>query len=150
MTHLRDVNTEIVARGYDAFSAMDLPTLTEVLSPDCVWIVGGRNKLSATYHGRDATLDYFGKLLSATAGAFRISVLTVTEVVPDTVLVSAHLTAAGNGRTFDEEVVQELRLRNRQVVSCRTFLQNGHLFDELIGSAQIVLPTQSGRQSSTV
>ena len=137
-----ETNTQRTARAYAAFSAGDLQTLTELLHPDCVWIVGGDNRLTGTYHGRDATFDYFGKLLEATGGTLALSVLTINEVVPDTVLVTAHATAKANGRVFDEEIVQQLHLRNGQCVACRTFVENGHLWDALVGSAQIVLPTQ--------
>ena len=142
---MAETNTQIVARAYAAFSAGDLATLSAVLNPDCVWIVGGDNRLTGIYHGRDATFDYFGKLLEATGGTFTISVLTVTEIVPDTVMVAAHVTAKANGRGFDEEIVQQLHLRHGQVVACRTFVENGHLWDALVGPGQIVLPSQQER-----
>ena len=146
MTTSRETNTQIVARGYAAFSAGDLPTLSEVIAQDCTWVVGGQNALSGTYHGRDAVFDYFGRLLEVTHGAFQITVLTITEPVPDTVLITCHVMAAANGRTFDEEVVQQMHLRQGVVTGCRTFVENGHLWDALIGPAQIVLPTQAQRE----
>jgi len=142
---MTETNTQRTARAYAAFSAGDLTTLTELLSPDCVWIVGGDNRLTGMYHGRDATFDYFGRLLAITGGTFSISVLTINEVVPDTVLVAAHVTAKANGREFDGEVIQQLHLRNGQCIACRTFVENGHLWDALVGAGQIVLPTQQQR-----
>ena len=144
---MSETNTQLTARAYEAFSAGDLTTLSELINPDCVWIVGGDNRLTGTYHGRDATFDYFGKLLEATSGSFTISVLTITEIVPDTMIVTAHVTASAGDRTFDEEVIQQLHLRNGQAIACRTFTENGHLWDALIGPAQIVLPTQAQRAS---
>jgi len=142
---MTETNTQRTARAYAAFSAGDLTTLAELMSPDCVWIVGGDNRLTGMYHGRDATFDYFGKLLDATGGTFTISVLTINEVVPDTMLVTAHVTAKANGREFDEEIVQQLHLRNGQCIACRTFVENGHLWDALVGPGQIVLPRQQQR-----
>ena len=142
---MTETNTQRTARAYAAFSAGDLTTLSELLNPDCVWIVGGDNQLTGMYHGRDATFDYFGRLLEATGGTLTISVLTINEIVPDTVLVTAHVTAKAHGRSFDEEIVQQLHLRNGQCIACRTFVENGHLWDALIGPAQIVLPTQQSR-----
>lgn len=146
---MAETNTQRIARAYAAFSAGDLTTLSELINADCVWIVGGDNRLTGMYHGRDATFDYFGKLLEATAGTFSISVLTINEIVPDTVIVTAHVTAQADGREFDEEIVQQLHLRNGQAIACRTFVENGHLWDALVGPAQIVLPTQSQRESVT-
>jgi ketosteroid isomerase-like protein len=142
-----ETNTQRTARAYAAFSAGDFNTLSEFISPDCVWIVGGDNRLTGNYHGRDATFDYFGKLVEATAGTFTLSVLTINEVVPDTVIVTAHAQASARDRKYDEEIVQQLHLRNGQVIACRTFVENGHLWDALIGPARITLPAQGLRES---
>jgi len=142
-------NTTLTARAYAAFSAGDMTTLAELISPDCVWIVGGNNRLSGMYHGRDATFDYFGKLMEATNGTFSITVLTVTEIVPDTMIVACHVTASAGGNSFDGEVIQQLHLRHGQAIACRTFVENGHLWDALVGPAQIVLPSQAAREGVT-
>lgn len=142
-----ETNTQRTARAYAAFSAGDLATLSELINHDCVWIVGGDNRLTGTYHGRDATLDYFGKLIEATAGTFTLTVLTITEIVPDTMIVTAHVTARAGDRVFDEEVIQQLHLRNGQAIACRTFVENGHLWDALIGPGQITLPSQVTRET---
>src|SRR4051794_20315860 len=141
---MAETNTDLTRRAYTAFAAGDLKALTELISPDCVWIVGGNNKLSGTYHGRDATFDYFGKLMEATEGTFTITVLTINEVDPDTMIVTAHVNASANGITYDEEVIQQLHLRHGQAVACRTFVENGYRFDALIGGSQtITLPGQT-------
>ena len=143
-TSTAETNTERTARADAAFSAGDLRTLGELLSPDCVWIVGGHNRLSGTYHGREATFDYLGKVIDATDGTFELTVLTITEIVPDTVIVTAHVTARVGDRGFDEEIVQQLHLRNGQAVACRTFAENGHRWDALIGPPRsITLPDQA-------
>ena len=142
-------NTTLTARAYAAFGSGDLRTLAELISPDCVWIVGGNNRLSGNYHGRDATFDYFGKLIDATDGTFTITVLTITEIVPDTMIVTSHVTASAGGGTFDGELIQQLHMRHGQAIACRTFVENGHLWDALIGPAQITLPGQASRASVT-
>lgn len=142
-----ETNTQRTARAYAAFNAGDLTTLSELISPDCVWIVGGDNRLTGNYHGRDAVFDYFGKLVEATAGTFTLSVLTINEVVPDTMIITAHVQASAGNRNYDEEIVQQLHLRNGQVIACRTFVENGHLWDALVGPGRITLPKQSARAS---
>jgi ketosteroid isomerase-like protein len=142
---MAETNTDRLRRAYAAFSAGDLQTLTELISPDCVWIVGGSNKLSGSYHGRDATFDYFAKLVVATQGTFQITVLTATEVVEDTCIVTAHASATANGISYDEEVVQQFHMRHGQAVATRTFVENGHLWDALIGPSSITLPGQATR-----
>ena len=143
---MAETNTQRTARAYAAFSAGDLTTLTELISPDCVWIVGGDNRLTGMYHGRDATFDYFGKLVEATNGTFTITVLTINEIHPDTMIITSHVQATNGDRTFDEELIQQLHLRNGQAIACRTFVENGHLWDALVGPAQITLPSQGQRE----
>ena len=143
----QESNTELTARAYAAFSASDLRTLSQLISADAVWIVGGNNRLTGMYHGRAAIFDYFGQLLEATGGTLTLTVLTITEIVPDTVIVTSHATAQAGDRTFDEELVQQLHLRNGQAIACRTFLENGHLWDALVGLKEIALPTEPTRKS---
>ena len=144
---MSEPNTERIRRGYAAFSSGDLNTLAELISPDCRWVVGGDNRLTGTYSGRDATFDYFAKLLDATDGTFQVTLLQATEVVPDTVLVVATASASARGTSYDEQVVQQHLLRQGQIVECRTFVENGHLWDQLIGPKQITLPSQGTRES---
>ena len=143
-------NTELTARAYQAFTTGDLETLSQLISPDCVWIVGGNNRLSGTYHGRDATFDYFGKLIDATDGTFQITVLTIDEIDPDTMIVTAHVTASGPGGSYDEEIVQQLHLRHGQAIACRTFLENGYRWDAMIGGSPVITLPDQNRAASTV
>lgn len=132
-------NIALVRQGYAAFSRGDMTALAELLHPDVEWFVGGSNALSGTYVGRDATFTYFGRLLSLTEGTASVEVLELTEPVPGTVLAMVRVHAESRGQVFDEDAVQQIELRDGLAVSCRTFLQNGHLYDALIGPAVILL-----------
>jgi uncharacterized protein len=129
----------LVRQGYDAFSRGDMTALAEVLHPDVEWFVGGDNALTGGYSGRDATFSYFGRLFARTNGTATVEVLELTEPYPGTVLAMVHLHAEANGHVFDEDGVQQIEVKDGLVVSCRTFLQNGHLYDDLIGRAVIEL-----------
>ena len=65
-------NETQLRRGYNAFNAGDMATLTEVFSPDAVWHVPGRNPLSGEKRGRDAVFAYFGKLGELSNGTFHV------------------------------------------------------------------------------
>ena len=39
-------NEDLLRRGYDAFAVGDLQTLREIMDPDVVWHVPGRNPLA--------------------------------------------------------------------------------------------------------
>lgn len=142
---MTETNAERCRRAYAAFSALDMGTLSELIANDAAWIVGGRNALSGIYHGRSSVFDYFGKLFGATEGTLQLELLTLTEIVPDTVVACVNVTASARGVTFDEEIVQQLHLRQGQAIACRSFVENGYLWDELIGAAVITLPEQQAR-----
>ena len=66
-------NVTIVQRGYDAFNAADIDTLTEVFDENIVWHLPGRSSMANDYHSRDATLAYFGQIGERTGGTFQPS-----------------------------------------------------------------------------
>jgi ketosteroid isomerase-like protein len=67
-------NVELTRRGYAAFAAGDLATMTELIADDVTWHVTGTGPLSGTYHGRDAVFGLFGRLAEETGGTFRLEV----------------------------------------------------------------------------
>jgi len=59
-------NAELARRGYEAFGTGDMAVLAELIAENAVWHLGGRNRLSGDYEGRDAI---FGLLGSCRTGA---------------------------------------------------------------------------------
>jgi hypothetical protein len=137
-----DDNLSLTQQGYDAFARGDMTALAELLAPDVQWFVGGENALSGRYSGRDATFEYFGKLLRLTGGSITVEVLALTEPMPDTVIALVRVHAEGNGMEFDEDAVQQIEFRHGLATACRSFLQNGQVFDALVGPAVITLNEQ--------
>ena len=132
-------NIALVRQGYAAFSRGDMTALAELLHPEVEWFVGGENALSGRYSGRDATFAYFGRLLSLTDGTASVDVVELTEPIPGVVLAMVHVHAEVQGHVFDEDGVQQIELKDGLAVSCRTFLQNWHRYDQVIGPAVIRL-----------
>ena len=52
-------NAEIVRRGYAAFNAGDMETLTELFDESASWHTPGRSPLAGDYVGRDAAFAQF-------------------------------------------------------------------------------------------
>ena len=46
-----------------------------IFRDDVVYVVPGANLFSGTYHGPDAVMGYFGKLMEATAGSYAITAM---------------------------------------------------------------------------
>ncbi len=138
-------NTDLTQRAYDAVAVGDLAALTDFLSPDCTWVVGGDNTLSGRYVGRQATFAYFARLQALTEGTLRSLPQSVTAIDDTTVLVVARVSAAVRGEQVDELMVQLIEMRDGQAVSARGFVENGQRWDALFGPAVIDL---SDRQVS--
>ena len=135
-----ETNSDLCRRAYFAFSGGDMETLVELIAEDATWHVGGRNALTGTYQGRDATLEHFARLHEATEGTMWLQLLSIAEIAPGTVIACLHLSANARGESFNEEIIQQLQVRGGQVVSCRTFLENGQQWDDVVGRASITLP----------
>jgi uncharacterized protein len=73
-TTAQHVNVERTRRAYEAFGKGDMATLSELLSEDTVWHIGGKNSFSGDYKGRDAVFAFFAKLMAETGGTFHIKV----------------------------------------------------------------------------
>jgi hypothetical protein len=67
-------NTDVVRRGYEAFQKGDLAAFNGILADDCVWHVPGRSQLAGDKKGRQATVEYYGKLGELSAGTIKVEV----------------------------------------------------------------------------
>jgi ketosteroid isomerase-like protein len=145
-------NLRSAQAGYAAFGRGDMTALADVLALDVRWCFGGDNALSGTYVGQPAVFRMFGELFMRTDGTFLLEPLTVVEPRPDLVLALIRLSAAADGRTYVEDAVQRLAMRDGRVSACTTYLQNGHLLDVLLGPRVITLaePNDLSRQSHAV
>lgn len=141
-------NIAVVRQGYAAFARGDMTALAELLAPDVEWVVGGANALAGTYTGHDETFTYFGRVLGLTKGTATVDVIELSEPAPGTVLALVHLHAEANGRVFDEDGVQQIDIKDGLASGCRTFLQNGHLYDAVIGPAVITLREEKQRTTT--
>ena len=56
----------------DAYGSNDADRIRAALSEDAVWHVGGTHSFSGDYRGREAILEYFGRVGSETAGTLRL------------------------------------------------------------------------------
>lgn len=147
--HLLEVhmsrNIENTRTSYAAFAAGDIPTLLEMIAPDCQWHVGGRSALTGDYVGHDQILGYFSKLGELSGGTFTVELLDAAEL-PATGMVTAlvNTTATVNGVTSEVRMVELGRANEQgQLAECWWFSEDQYAQDEAFAPTQIVLPTQS-------
>jgi uncharacterized protein len=99
-TTAQHVNVERARRAYEAFSKGDMATLSELITEDSVWHIGGKNRFSGDYKGRDAVFGFFGKLIEETGGTFRIEVHDILANDEHGVVMVREL-AERNGKKWD-------------------------------------------------
>jgi ketosteroid isomerase-like protein len=122
-------DAELVRRGYEAFNAGDLATLSELFAEDAVWYAGGNNVLSGAKHGRDAVMAYFGELGARSQGTFRASVQDVVGGENHTVgIQQSH--AESNGKTMDVATTIAFVLRDGKVIEGREYFEETGKADE--------------------
>ena len=105
----------LAKKGYEAFRAGDLATLSEVFADEVVFHVPGKSILANSYQGKAATFGYFGKLVELTNGAFKVESLNIF-VSDDQVAMLDRIVAERNGKTLDTQLVLVLKVRNGQFV----------------------------------
>jgi ketosteroid isomerase-like protein len=54
-------NAEVVRRGYAAFNAADIKTLTELMPENASWHTPGRSRVAGDHQGRDAVFAQCGR-----------------------------------------------------------------------------------------
>ncbi len=113
-------NAELVRRGYEAFSAGDMATLSEIFAEDAVWHVAGSGVLSGRREGRDSILAYFGELGKRSEGNLKVTVQDIVAGENHTVALQ-HNNAESNGRTLDMDGAIAFQVRDGKIIEGREF-----------------------------
>lgn len=122
-------NVELVRRGYEAFNAGDLATLSELFAEDAVWYAAGSGVLSGTKQGRDAILAYFVELGARSQGSFQSAVQEIVAGEKHTIAIQ-QTHAENNGKTLDIATVISFVLRDGKVVEGREYAEDTAKADE--------------------
>lgn len=122
-------DAELVRRGYEAFNAGDVGTLSDIFAEDAVWYAAGSGVLSGKKQGRDAVLAYFGELGTRSQGSFRATVQDIVGGENHTIgLQQSH--AQSNGKTMDAETAIAFVIRDGKVVEGREYFDDTAKADE--------------------
>ena len=109
-------NAALVRRGYEAFNAGDLATLTELLSEDVTFYQPGASSVSGEYRGRDAVLGFFGQLHERSGGTFRVDVEKLYASDRQAVVIH-HATGRRNGAALDTRTALVFELDGGKVTA---------------------------------
>lgn len=123
-------NVDLVRRGYEAFNAGDMTSLSEMFAEDAVWYAAGSGVLSGTKQGRGAILAFFGELGSRTQGHFKANLKDV--VGGDNYTVAIQQTQATRGeKTIDVGTVITFVIRDGKIAEGREYFEDTAKFDDL-------------------
>jgi ketosteroid isomerase-like protein len=114
-------NIAAVKRGFAAFSAQDMGTLTELFREDATWTAVPTGVLGATRTGRNDIFTMFALLGQETQGQFNV-VPSAFAATGDQVFARATATGTRNGKTIESDEVLVFTMENGQVRDVRFFM----------------------------
>jgi ketosteroid isomerase-like protein len=124
-----DANAEAVRRGYAAFNAADLETLTQLFNENASWHTPGRGILAGDRKGRDATFAHFGRYGHETGGTFKAELRSVTADDSGRVIAIHHNTGERNGKRLDVDCCIVFEFRDGRVIDGREYFYDLHAWD---------------------
>ena len=96
-THAEIDNIDRVKKGFEAFAASDMATLSALFDADARWRSEPTGILAGNYDGRDAIFAMFAQVGQETAGTFR-SIPSTMAASGDKVFVQCDVTGDRKGR----------------------------------------------------
>lgn len=122
-TQVQQDNIALIRRGFEAFNAGDMATLTQLFDPQTHWSGQRIGVLEGTYAGRDAVFAMFAQIGAETNGTFR-SVPTDFAASGDNVFVRAIATGTRRGRTLESDEVLQFAIANGRVREVRLYMSD--------------------------
>ena len=123
-------SADLVRRGYEAFQKGDLAAFDDLLADDCVWHVPGRGQLAGDKKGRQAVVEYYGKLGELSQGSITIDLHDV--LANDEHVTGLHSASAGRGgKSYETTEVIVFHVRDGRVIEAWEHLFNIYGFDEV-------------------
>jgi hypothetical protein len=123
-------NAAIVRRGYEAFNAGDMDTLTEIFDESASWHTPGRSPIAGDHQGRDAAFAQFGRYGGETGGTFKATLQHLFESEDGRVVGVHHNTAERNGKRLDVGCALVFELKDGRVTDGREHFFDLYAWDE--------------------
>jgi hypothetical protein len=123
-------NAAIVRRGYEAFNAGDMETLTEVFDEGASWHTPGRSPIAGDHVGRDAAFAQFGRYGGDTGGTFKAELQQVLADDDGRVIGLHHNRAERNGKQLDVDVCLVFQIEDGRVTDGREYIYDVQAWDE--------------------
>jgi ketosteroid isomerase-like protein len=122
-------NADVVRRGYAAFNAGDIETLTALMPDNASWHTPGRSRIAGDHIGRNAVFAQFGRYGGETNGTFKADLKQVLGSDDGRVVAIHHNSGERNGKRLDSDCCIVFEVRNGQMVSGREHFYDLHNWD---------------------
>ena len=123
-------NAELVRRGYAAFNAGDMETLTELFHENASWHTPGASPIAGDYEGRDDVFAQFGRYGGETAGTFKADLKWVATDDEGRVIGVHHNSGERNGKQLDTGACITFEIEDGQLVNGREHFYDLGNWDE--------------------
>jgi uncharacterized protein len=116
-------NIDRIRKGFEAFAASDIATLSELFDANAVWRAEPTGILAGDYDGRDAIFAMFMQMAQETTGTFR-AVPTAMAASSDKVFVQVNATGERQGSTLNAGEVLVFTLADGRIREVRLYQEN--------------------------
>lgn len=123
-------NAALVRRGYEAFNAGDMATLTELFAENASWHTPGHSRIAGDHEGRDAAFAQFGRYGGETGGTFRAELRDVLADDAGRVIGIHHNSAERGGKQLDVDCCLVFQIEDGRVVDGREYFYDLEAWDE--------------------
>ncbi len=123
-------NAELVRRGYEAFNAGDMGTLTELFDESASWHTPGQSPIAGDHEGREAAFAQFGRYGGDTGGTFKAELLYVLADDEGHAVGIHHNSAERNGKQLDVDCALVFEIKDGRVVDGREHFYDLSAWDE--------------------
>lgn len=125
-----ETNVETVRRGYAAFNAADIDTLTKLFRQDATWHTPGRGSIGGDRKGHQAIFTQFRRYGGETSETFKADLLDVMESDSGRVVAIHRNTGTRNGKRLDVLCCIAFDLKDGQVMSGREHFYDLHAWED--------------------
>ena len=127
---IADENAEVVRRGYQAFNAGDIKTLTALCHEEASWYTPGRSPMAGERQGRETVLAHFGRYAAETAGTFRANLKDILRSDNGRVVGIHHNSAERNGKRLDVDCCIVFEVADGRIIEGREHFYDLNAWDE--------------------
>ena len=125
-----DENAELIRRGYAAFNAGDMETLTGLFDENSSWHTPGRSPIAGDHVGREAAFAQFGRYGGDTGGTFQAELRELLADDDGRVVGIHHNTAERDGKALEVDCCLVFEVRDGKVIDGREHFYDLHAWDE--------------------